>query len=385
MKNIVLVGCWLGLALGLRADPGGINPPDDSVASAGASDSLTAQQLWSRIGDEGQRMMAGLQKHDPAVTASIPQAQSDLGLYLAKYPTDAHVAEAKLMLAQVHDLARGLKLPGAPTQDAVDQEFSGLAADPKMPDQLRAEASLMVISSTLREAQTDEAAVSAAGKGHSAKWDEVEAKVTGFEKSFGTVSFDGKNSAAAMLRGEQIHLLQESGDADRLKALLAELANDPNPEIVALAKQAAAQAQAAADLKTKPLDLKFTAVDGSAVDLAQMRGKVVLIDFWATWCPPCREEVPNVVAAYQKYHGQGFEIVGISLDQDKSALQSFTKEKGMVWPQYFDGQGWDNAISSKFGIQSIPAMWLVGKDGVLVTQDGRDDLAGQVQKLLQAK
>jgi thiol-disulfide isomerase/thioredoxin len=132
----------------------------------------------------------------------------------------------------------------------------------------------------------------------------------------------------------------------------------------------------------KPVDLKFTAVDGKEVDLASLRGKVVLIDFWATWCPPCRGEVPNVVAAYQKFHGQGFEIVGISLDQDKDALMAFTKQNGMVWPQYFDGKGWDNSISSGFGIQSIPAMWLVDQKGVLVTTDGRDDLAGQVGKLL---
>ena len=134
--------------------------------------------------------------------------------------------------------------------------------------------------------------------------------------------------------------------------------------------------------QTKPLDLKFTAVDGSQVDLANMRGKVVLIDFWATWCPPCRGEVPNVVAAYKKYHDQGFEVIGISLDQNKDALLAFTKQNGMVWPQYFDGQGWNNSISSRFGIDSIPAMWLVGKDGKVAALNGRDDLAGQVEKLL---
>lgn len=93
-------------------------------------------------------------------------------------------------------------------------------------------------------------------------------------------------------------------------------------------------------------------------------------------------EVPNVVAAYKKYHDQGFEVIGISLDQDKDALLAFTKQNGMVWPQYFDGQGWSNSISSRFGIDSIPAMWLVGKDGKVATLDGRDDLAGQVEKLL---
>jgi len=135
---------------------------------------------------------------------------------------------------------------------------------------------------------------------------------------------------------------------------------------------------------SKPLDLKYTAVDGKTVDLSKMRGKVVLIDFWATWCPPCRGEVPNVVAAYKKYHDQGFEIMGVSLDQDKDALVSFTKENGMVWPQYFDGKGWDNEISKEFGIDSIPAMWLVGKDGKVITTDAGDDLDGQVESALKA-
>ena len=116
-----------------------------------------------------------------------------------------------------------------------------------------------------------------------------------------------------------------------------------------------------------------------------MRGKVVLIDFWATWCGPCREEVPNVVAAYKKYHDKGFEIVGISLDQNKAAMDQYVTENGMTWPQYFDGKGWQNDISSKFGIDSIPAMWIVGKDGILVTKDGRDDLDGQISRSLAVK
>jgi thiol-disulfide isomerase/thioredoxin len=136
--------------------------------------------------------------------------------------------------------------------------------------------------------------------------------------------------------------------------------------------------------QSKPLDLKYTAIDGKTVDLSKMRGKVVLVDFWATWCPPCRGEVPNVVAAYKKYHDQGFEIVGVSLDQDKDALLAFTKDNGMVWPQFFDGQGWDNAISKSFGIDSIPAMWLVGKDGKVITTNAREDLAGQVESALKA-
>jgi C1A family cysteine protease/peroxiredoxin len=129
-------------------------------------------------------------------------------------------------------------------------------------------------------------------------------------------------------------------------------------------------------------DIQFTAVDGRVVNLASLRGKVVLIDFWATWCAPCMGEVPNVVNAYKTYHAKGFEIIGISLDTNKSALQAVTSANGMVWPQHFDGKGWQNAFAVKFGINSIPTMWLIDQQGRVVTKNARTDLAGQVAKLL---
>lgn len=140
--------------------------------------------------------------------------------------------------------------------------------------------------------------------------------------------------------------------------------------------------KAAVELQTKPLELKFTAVDGSEVDLAKLRGKVVLVDFWATWCGPCVAELPNVLKAYEALHKKGFEIVGISLDQDKAALESFVQERGMKWPQYFDGKGWQNEIASRYGIQSIPAMWLVNKKGMVVSTNARGGLEEKVAELL---
>jgi peroxiredoxin len=131
-----------------------------------------------------------------------------------------------------------------------------------------------------------------------------------------------------------------------------------------------------------PIDLTFSAADGSTVDLNALRGKVVLLNFWATWCPPCRDEIPNIVSAYHKYHAQGFEVVGISLDQDRNSLDQFVSNNGMDWPQYFDGHGWNNSLAQRFGVHALPQMWLLDRKGRIVTKYGCSDLDGKVAALV---
>lgn len=136
------------------------------------------------------------------------------------------------------------------------------------------------------------------------------------------------------------------------------------------------------DALGKPLEIKFTALDGREVDVSKMKGKVVLIDFWATWCGPCVAEVPNVKKAYEKLHPKGFEIVGISFDDDKEKLQKFVSRERMPWPQFFDGEGFGNKFGQQYGINGIPTMWLVDKQGNLREMNARDGLEAKVEKLL---
>ncbi len=137
--------------------------------------------------------------------------------------------------------------------------------------------------------------------------------------------------------------------------------------------------------QTEAVQMKFTALDGREVDLAQLRGKVVLIDFWATWCGPCKEELPNVRANYVKYHDRGFEVIGVSLDteKDKQKLMDYVREHDLPWPQHFDGRMWKNEFAVRYAINGIPAMFLLDQNGRVVSTNARGEaLEREVKRLL---
>lgn len=122
---------------------------------------------------------------------------------------------------------------------------------------------------------------------------------------------------------------------------------------------------------------------GEPLSISQYKGKVVLVDFWATWCGPCVAELPSVLAAYEKYHDKGFEIIGISLDKDEAKLKAFIADKKMPWRQYFDGKGWQSKLGQQYGIDSIPATFLLDRDGKIIAKDLRGEaLSAELEKVL---
>lgn len=168
---------------------------------------------------------------------------------------------------------------------------------------------------------------------------------------------------------------------ERLEAHLTTLAASDLPDLAALGRGQLEILR----LRTTPMELTFTALDGREVDLAKLRGQVVLIDCWATWCVPCVKELPNIKAALAKWGPKGFTVVGISFDRvgDREKLVKFVADEQLAWPHWFNEKGGSNPFGKRYNIRSIPATFLLGRDGRLVTTDTHGaKLDEALQKLL---
>ena len=178
-------------------------------------------------------------------------------------------------------------------------------------------------------------------------------------------------------------------DEAKAKELLEQLKKDfPDSRAVANLKKQEAVDKVRAGLVA---GAKFPAFDekdlqGRPFNLTAYKGKIVLVDFWATWCGPCVRELPDLQKAYDKHHAAGFEILGISLDRDKDKLTKFIETKKMPWPQHFDGKMWGNKLAEQYGVESVPTTYLLDGEGKIIAKDlSGDALEKAVAKALKKK
>lgn len=160
-----------------------------------------------------------------------------------------------------------------------------------------------------------------------------------------------------------------------------------------LAKQVAARVQGQRKLRDavgKPIELAGTTTDGTAFSTKEWKGKVILVDFWATWCPPCVAELPHIKKAYLNHHAKGLEVLGVSCDRSLEDLKEFAeRNKDAPWPQLFDAKEnpkmeW-NPVAREWGVNVLPTMFLIDRKGVLRSIDARENYADEIPKLLEEK
>lgn len=353
--------------------------------------------LHSRVEEEGEAAMDRLYGYAEELTQD-------------KDPEIALLGKLVLFSAQVDALVNGDEKDPQPT---IDKLKTMLAEEPKDARMLRIgemvvmamqrsenyEEMLQVmqlVATSFQDNEDPQVAAQAAEFAQQAKNIAVELKLGALLEDKPEAKEQFLTSLAALmgegpLEGQQIGLvlrfgqiLEMSGKYDTAKEVFARVGkamdNFGDPQIAAQVKEMVAAGEKRMDLLGKPFAVEGVNLDGTPFDWSKYKGKVVLLDFWASWCQPCIAELPNIVDNYEQYHAAGFEVVGINLDDEKQAVDEFLVDHKLPWATVLSSNpeqiGMKSPLATKAGVVAIPFILLIGPEGNVIDMHVRGERLG---------
>lgn len=282
--------------------------------------------------------------------------------YFAQFFLD----NAKINVQAKKDSLRNTKITGSPSQDIFQiyiDEMEKLNKD------------VMTIQQKFQAAQSS-------GNSNEAEKAKIEYQAMMDNNKVYTKNFVKENSASVVSAYIALIQLANQVEADELDSIASRFAPEiGTSEYVVKIKEMVAEQKKTAVGVVAP-DFTMNDQEDKPVQLSSLRGKVVMIDFWASWCAPCRQENPNVVKLYEQYHSKGFEILGVSLDRSKDDWLNAIKDDKLTWIHVSDLQYWQNAAARLYGVNSIPQTYLLDQDGKIIAKGLRsEELAKKLAEL----
>ena len=340
-----------------------------TVGTGAASPVASADRAWSefeQIRETSVPADATKEEKNTWWKAKVEDLRRLGAAFLAEHPEDP-----RRWTVAVH-LRENLPWPDPQSPlsafDALLRDLTAAAVERQdLPNEIRGRASLLTI---------EDAMVRAGVADSREQWIAIQGLLDAHQQRFG---------ADPWLKLTQVRCLErlDAVAPEVAQAVVDRLAESPHAELRSVAQVRRFLGQ----LRSDPLELRFTALAGRVVDFQELRGKVVLLYFWATWCQPCVVELPALLDLHRRHVSSGFEIVGVSLDRlgARDKLMAFVRERGVPWPQHFDPvPNGRNSLAERFGINAIPAKFLFDRSGRLVTAVRHSDgLEAEVERQLQ--